>query len=124
VAGRKAAAVGALGLIVVLAGCGGGGSKEYTYSFASSDSSALSRGVFIKLISPVKIPASAFKGDKIVDHVSGPKACSITQTVKNAPARYAELDGKKVTVEIYGTNALVKLVCNLAKKGSSDLFKP
>jgi hypothetical protein len=113
----------ALGLVIVVAGCGGG-SKEYTYSFASSDSSALSQGVYIKLISPVKIDASAFKGDKIVDHVSGPKACSITQTVKNPPPKYAALDGKKVTIEIYGTNPLVKLVCSLAKKGASQLFKP
>ena len=113
----------AIGVAVVLAGCGGGGSK-YTYSFASSDSSALSQGVYIKLISPVKLPASAFKGDKIVDHVSGPKACSITQTVKNPPAKYADLDGQKVTIEIYGTNPLVKLVCSLAKKGASQLFQP
>jgi hypothetical protein len=114
----------ALGLVTVLAGCGGGGSTKYTYSFGSSDNSALSQGVYIKLISPVKLPASAFKGDKIVDHVSGPKACSITQTVKNPPAKYAELDGKKVTIEIYGTNPLVKLVCSLAKKGASQLLKP
>jgi hypothetical protein len=122
VAGNRLAVL-ALALVLVAAGCGGGGSK-YTYSFTSSDTSPVAQGIYIKLISPVKIPASAFKGDKLVDHVSGPKACSITQTVKNAPARYAELDGKKVTVEIYGTNALVKLVCSLAKKGSSNLFKP
>ena len=117
-------AVVALGLVLVAAGCGGGGSK-YIYSFTSSETSPLAQGIYIRVISPVQIPASAFKGDKLVDHVSGPKACTITQTVKNAPARYAELDGKKVTVEIYGANALVKLVCNIAKKGSSSqLFKP
>ena len=118
------AALFAVGLAVVVAGCGGGGGAKYTYSFASSDSSSLSQGVYIKLISPVKLPASAFKGDTIVDHVSGPKACSITQTVKNPPAKYADLDGKKVTIEIYGTNPLVKLVCSLAKKGASQLFQP
>ncbi|HEY2372212.1 MAG TPA: hypothetical protein VGH82_06655 [Gaiellaceae bacterium] len=117
------AALVAVGLSLVVAGCGGGGSK-YTYNFASSDTSSFSQGVYIKLISPVKIDASAFKGDKMVDHVSGPKACSITQTVKNPPAKYAKLDGKKVTIEIYGTNPLVKLVCSLAKKGASQLFKP
>jgi len=110
--------------MIVVAGCGGGGGSKYTYSFASSDNSGFSQGIYIKLISPVKIPASAFKGDKIVHHVSGPKACSITQTVKNPPAKYAELDGKKVTIEIYGTNPLVKLVCSLAKKGASQFFKP
>jgi hypothetical protein len=124
VAGRSAAAVVAIGLAVVAAGCGGGGSSKYTYSFASNDTNGFSKGIYIKLISPVKIPASAFKGDKIVDHVSGPKACSITQTVKNPPPKYAELEGKKVTIEIYGTNPLVKLVCSLVKKGSSAVFKP
>jgi hypothetical protein len=123
VAGRSATALLAIGLAVAAAGCGGGGAK-YTYSFASSGSSALEQGIYIKLISPVKIDASAFKGDKMVDHVSGPKACSITQVVKNPPPKYAALDGKKVTIEIYGDNPLVKLVCSLAKKGSSQLFKP
>jgi hypothetical protein len=121
-AGRSAA-LGAIVLAVVVAGCGGGGSK-YTYSFASNDGSSLSQGIYIKLISPVKLPASAFKGSKMVDHVSGPKACSITQTVKNPPAKYAALDGKKITIEIYGDNPLVKLVCELAKKGASKLFQP
>src|SRR5262249_13893952 len=124
VAGRTGALL-ALGLAIAVAGCGGGGGSKYTYSFASADNSGLSsQGIYIKLISPVKIPASAFKGDKMVDHVSGPKACSITQVVKNPPPKYAELDGKKVTIEIYGDNPLVKLVCSLAKKGASQLFKP
>jgi hypothetical protein len=34
------------------------------------------------------------------------------------------LDGKKVTIEIYGTNPLVKLVCSLAKKGAKQFFSP
>jgi hypothetical protein len=113
----------AIALAAVVAGCGGGGSK-YTYSFASSDTSVLSKAVYIKLISPVKIPASAFKGDTIVDHVSGPKACTITQTVKNPPAQYTELEGKRVTIEIYGDNPVVKLICSVAKKGASQLFEP
>jgi len=29
-----------------------------------------------------------------------------------------------VTIEIYGDNPLVKLVCGVAKKGASQLFKP
>jgi hypothetical protein len=109
--------------MIVVSGCGGGGPK-YTYSFASSDTGASARNIFIKLISPVKLPASAFKGDKIVDHVSGPKGCSITQTIKNPPAKYAALNGKKVTIEIYGTNPLVKLVCSLAKQGGKQLLQP
>jgi hypothetical protein len=121
VAGR--AALVAVVLAVVLAGCGGGSTK-YTYSFASSDTGAFAQNIYIKLISPVKLDASAFKGDKMVDHVSGPKECSITQTVKKPPARYAALAGKKVTIEIYGTNPLVKLVCSLAKKDGTSLFKP
>jgi hypothetical protein len=120
-AGR--AALVAVGLALVVAGCGGGGGTKYTYSFASSDTGALSQGVYIKLISPVKIDASAFKGDKMVDHVSGPKACSITETVKKPPAKYAALDGKKVTIEIYGSNPLVKFVCSLVKKGGQNFFK-
>jgi hypothetical protein len=121
-AGRCALAIVALGLVIVAAGCGGGGGTKYTYSFASSDTGAFARNVYIKLISPVKIDPSAFKGDKMVDHVSGPKACSISETVKNAPPKYAALEGKKVTIEIYGTNPLVKLVCSLAKKGAQQFF--
>ena len=113
-----------MALAVVVAGCGGGGGSTYTYSFASSDTGAFSKDIYIKLISPVKLDASAFKGDKIVDHVSGPKDCSITQTVTKPPAKYAELKGKKVTIEIYGTNPLAKLVCNLAKKGAKDFLSP
>ncbi|HEX6788736.1 MAG TPA: hypothetical protein VF091_05785 [Gaiellaceae bacterium] len=122
-AGR--AALVAVGLALVLAGCGGGGgSKKYTYSFASSDTGTFSKNIYIKLISPVKIDASAFKGDKMVDHVAGPKVCSITETVTKPPAKYKELDGKKVTIEIYGTNPLGKLVCSLARKGANEFFKP
>jgi hypothetical protein len=123
-AGRCALAIVALGLTVAISGCGGGGGSKYTYSFASADNGGLSKGIYIKLISPVKLDRSAFKGSKMVDHVSGPKACSITQTVKNPPAKYAALDGKKVTIEIYGTSPLVKLVCELAKKGAKQLLNP
>jgi len=122
VAGR--AILVALLFVVAVAGCGGGGSTKYTYAFASSDTGAFSKDIYIKLISPVKIDASAFKGDKMVDHVSGPKDCSITQTVTKPPAKFAELDGKKVTIEIYGTNPLAKLVCSLAKKGAKQFFNP
>ena len=114
----------ALLLVVVVAGCGGGGAAKYTYSFASSDTGAFSKDIYIKLISPVKLDASAFKGDTLVDHVSGPKDCSITQTVTKPPAKYAELKGKKVTIEIYGTNPLAKLVCSLAKKGAKQFLSP
>ena len=114
----------ALGLAVAVAGCGGGGGTKYTYTFASSDTGAFAKDIYIKLISPVKIDSSAFKGDKLVDHASGPKACSITETVTKPPPKYAVLDGKKVTIEIYGTNPLVKLVCSLAKKGAKQFFSP
>ncbi len=114
----------AAGVALAFAGCGGSGGTKYTYSFASSSTGATAKGIYIKLISPVKIDASAFKGDKLVDHVSGPKACSITETVKNAPAKYAELEGKKVTIEIYGTNPLIQLVCSLAKKGAKQFLNP
>jgi hypothetical protein len=125
VAGRRALAIVALALALTVAGCGGGGGgSKYSYSFASSDTGTFAKDIYIKLISPVKIDASAFKGDKLVDHVSGPKACSITETVTKPPAKYAELEGKKVTIEIYGTNPLVKLVCSLAKKGAKDFFQP
>ena len=110
-------------LCVLAAGCGGGGGTKYTYSFASSDTGAAAKNIYIKLISPVKIDASAFKGDKLIDHVSGPKDCSITQTVTKPPAKFAELQGKKVTIEVYGTNPLASLVCSLAKKGANDFFK-
>jgi len=121
VAGRALLAVG---LALVLAGCGGGGGSTYTYSFASSDTGAAATNIYIKLISPVKLDPSAFKSDKLVDHVSGPKVCSVTETVTKPPAKYAELDGKKVTIEIYGTNPLVQLVCSLAKKGAKQFLNP
>ena len=123
-AGNSLLAIVAVGLAVAVTGCGGGGGTNYTYSFASSDTGAFSKNIYIKLISPVKIDSSAFKGDKLVDHVSGPKACSITETVTKPPAKFAALEGKKVTIEIYGTNPLVKLVCSLAKKGAKQFLQP
>jgi hypothetical protein len=121
VAGRTAA-VGALGLALLLAGCGGG--SKYTYSFAANGNNAFDRGIYLRVISPIKVPDSAFKNAKRVDHVSGPKVCSITQTVKDPPAKYAEFAGKKLTIEIYGTNPLAKLICSIARKGTTQIFKP
>jgi hypothetical protein len=123
VAGRTAALL-AVGLTVIVAGCGGG-KTSYTYSFTASGNAAFSKGIYLTIISPIKVPASAFKGGRMVDHVSGPEACSFSQVVKNAPAKYAQFDGKKLTIKIYGSVPVAKLICNIAQKsGATEFFKP
>lgn len=105
----------AVALALVLAGCGGK-QAHYTYSFTSTDSGGLAKGIYLTITSPIPIPASALRGGKRVDHVVGPRACSIRQVVEHAPKRYAEFNGKKLTLDVYGTTSVAKLICKLASK--------
>lgn len=106
-------------LAVGLAACGGA-KKSYSYNFAGKDAS--SAGIFLTIISPVKLPPSAFKSGKVVDHVSGPEDCAFTQKINKPPRRYAALLGTKLTVKVYGAAVTAKFVCSIIRKSGSTPF--
>jgi hypothetical protein len=111
--------VGAL----VVAGCGGGhDTKSYTYTFAASGNSPLTAGITMSVTSPIPIPASAFKGGRRIDHAVGQPACTITQTVEKPPPKYPQFKGKTLTLRIYGSTPIVKLICRLAKQNVTQAF--
>lgn len=105
----------AVALALAVAGCGGK-PVHYTYTYTANDSSGLARGIYLRVTSPIPIPASALRGGKQVDHVVGPRACSIKQVVAHAPKRYSQFNGKTLTLEVYGTTSIAKLICGLARK--------
>jgi hypothetical protein len=72
--------------------------------------------------SPIPIPASAFKGGRKVDHAVGPKACTVRQTVTKPPPRYPQFKGKTLTLTIYGSTPVVKLICRLARQSVTQAF--
>ena len=117
---RKSAA--ALLVVGLVAGCGGGTKKSYTYTFAASGKSALTAGLYMSVTSPIPVPPSAFKGGRIVDRPVGREACSITQTVKQAPPKYPQFKGKTVTLRIYGSAPIAKLICRLARQSVTQAF--
>ena len=89
----------ALLLAAGLAACGSG-QKTYIYNFAGKDAS--SAGIYLTIVSPVKLPPSAFKSGKLVAHVSGVEDCAFTQKINNPPRKYAALLGTKLTIKVYG----------------------
>jgi hypothetical protein len=115
---RAAAAVVAVSALA--AGCGGGGKKSYTYTFTDAQSGGLAQGIYLSVTSPIPIPASAFKGGKQVDRPVGRQACAITQVIKNPPAKYPQFKGKTLTIKIYGSTSVAKLICALARKGAAS----
>jgi hypothetical protein len=122
------AGVTLLTLTCVVAACGGSTRPDYTYNFAPKSDNAASKGVFLRVESPVRIPASAFKGGRLVDHVSGPEACSFKQTITKPPKRYASLAGTTVTFKVYGKGVIASLICGVVKSagtgGGSIQFLP
>jgi len=113
------AVVAALAVSAFAAGCGGSGKKSYTYTFTTSTSGGLSRGIYLSVTSPIPIPASAFKGGKQVDRPVGPQACTITQVIKDPPPKYPQFKGKTLTLKVYGSTGVAKLICALAKKATA-----
>jgi len=117
------AAVAALAVSALAAGCGGGHKKSYTYTFTAAQSGGLSKGIYLSVTSSIPIPASAFKGGKMVDRPVGREACAITQVVKNPPAKYPQFKGKTLTLKVYGSTSVAKLICALARKtGATTVF--
>jgi Ca2+/H+ antiporter len=109
-------------LAVGLAACGGG-KKTYIYNFAGKDTS--SAGIYLTIISPVKLPPSAFKNGKLVDHVSGPEDCAFTQKINKPPRKYASLLGAKLTIKVYGAAATAKFICSIIRRsGSTQIIHP
>jgi|ERR1051326_3541976 hypothetical protein len=110
-------------LSVLLAGCGGA-KRSYTYDFVSTSQSPLVKGVYLSVISPIKVPASAFKGGRLVDHVAGPEACSTTQVVKDPPKRYPQFKGRRLTFKVYGHTGFTAVICGLLRKSVVQAFSP
>ncbi len=125
VAGSKTATIvyaiaAALALVSVLAACGGG-KKSYTYNLAGKANDPSSAGVYLTVISPVKLPPSAFKSGRLVDHVSGPEDCAFTQRINKPPRKYAALNGTKLTVKVYGSSATAKFICGVIRKSGASV---
>ena len=97
----------------------GGGKKSYTYTFASTQNRGLGKGIYLSVTSSIPIPASAFKGGKLVDRPVGREACAITQVIRKPPAKYPQFKGKTLTLKIYGSTSVAKLICALARKGDA-----
>jgi hypothetical protein len=83
----------------ILVACGGG-KKTYTYNLAAKAGDQRAAGTYLTVISPVKLPASAFKSGRLVAHVTGPEDCAFTQRINKPPPKYAALNGTKLTVKV------------------------
>lgn len=113
----------ALALVSVLGACGGSGTRSYTYNLAGKAGDPTAAGLFLTLISPVKLPPEAFKTGRLVDHVTGPEDCAFTQPINKPPPKYAALKGTKLTIKVYGTSPMAKFICALMRKsGSAQIF--
>lgn len=118
-----------------LAGCGGGGggsggSDTHTYIFkpkasASSATSALTKGLYFTIVSPIAVPpkilAQAKKDAVFVDKAVGPQACSVTREIHGQKAPYTVLNGKTVTFKLNGSSPFTSLICSTLKKKSVNL---
>jgi hypothetical protein len=131
VAGTKTARIvcasaGALALACLVVACGGGGKKVYTYNLAAKAGDPTSAGTYLTVISPVKLPPSAFKSGRLVDHVTGPEDCAFTQRINKPPPKYAALNGTKLTVKVYGSSSAAKFICAVISKSpaSVQVIKP
>jgi hypothetical protein len=111
----------ALALACVLVACGGGGKKTYTYNLAAKASDPTAAGTYLTVISPVKLPPSAFKSGRLVDHVTGPEDCAFTQRINKPPPKYAALNGTKLTVKVYGSSSAGKFICAVISKSSTSV---
>ena len=108
-------------MVSALAACGGGGTKGYTYNLAGKAGDPTAAGVYLTVISPVRLPRSAFKSARLVDHVSGPEDCSFTQRINKPPKNYAKLNGTKLTIKVYGSSATAKFICGVVSKSGASV---
>jgi hypothetical protein len=115
----------ALALVSVVAACSGDGKKSYTYNFAGKADDPTSAGIYLTVISPVKLPPSAFRSGRLVDHVTGPEDCAFTQRINKPPRKYAALNGTKLTVKVYGNGATAKFICGIIRNsGAVQIIHP
>jgi hypothetical protein len=119
--GIACATAAALALACGLVACGGGGKQVYTYNLAAKAGDRTAAGTYLTVISPVKLPSSAFKSSRLVDHVTGPEDCSFTQRIDKPPPKYAALNGTKLTVKIYGSSSTAKFICAVVSKSSTSV---
>jgi hypothetical protein len=125
VAGPKAmrvayAIAAALALVSVVVACGGG-TKSYTYNLAGKANDPAAAGLYLTLISPVKLPPLAFKSARLVDHVTGAEDCVFTQRINKPPRKYAALKGTKLTVQVHGDSPMAKFICGVIRKSGSSV---
>jgi hypothetical protein len=120
------AAALALACVLVACGGGGGGKKTYTYNLAAKASDRTAAGTYLTVISPVKLPPSAFKSGRLVDRVTGPEDCLFTQRINKPPPKYAALNGTKLTIKVYGSSSAAKFICAVISKTSTSvqIIKP
>lgn len=111
----------AVALVGVLAACGGGSTKGYTYNLAGKANDPSAAGLYLTVSSPVRLPRSAFKSARLVDHVSGPEDCAFTQRINKPPRNYPKLNGTKLTIKVYGSSATAKFICGVIRKSGASV---
>jgi len=111
-------------VLLVLAGCGGGGAR-HTYIVRPSVN-GVPIGVYVTIVSPVAFPQSLLdkekKGALFVHHAVGQRACSFSKKMAGARGTDAFLNGKQVTLTVNGSNRRVtSTVCSSLQK---EAFNP
>lgn len=112
--GLSFAAVCAISL--VLAGCGGDGNK---HTYVITPTSPLAAGIYLTIVSPVALPQSVLdqKSITVAEKAVGPEVCSYSKQIEGVKGKYADLNGKTVTLKVNGSNGFIGLVCGALKKG-------
>jgi hypothetical protein len=125
-----AGALGVIGLVlvVVFIATTSTGSGDHTYIMtpsATGPESALAAGIYITLVSPVAMPQNVITNAKdvtFVQHAVGPEVCTYTKKIENAKGKYADMNGKTVTLKVNGTNGFIGFLCSAFKKGGGSIF--
>jgi hypothetical protein len=115
---HRRAAAAAVAVLALAAGCGGG-KKTYTYTYTDAQPGGLAQGIYLRVTSPIPIPVAALKGGKEVDRPVGRRVCTIRQVVDDPPPKYPQFKGKTLTLEIYGSTRIAKLLCTLARQAGA-----
>ena len=105
-----------------VAGCGGGGggssAGSRTYVITPSGNSALTKGIYVTIVSPVEIPKKLLTTGcaQLVGQAQGPEQCSVTKTVQGTHGPGAFLSGKTITIKVNGSNPFIPVACKALEK--------
>ena len=108
---------------LAFAGCVGGGSAAGAHTYVEEPlSKGAPSGVYFSLISPVPIPHDLLtqKNARLVAQAKGHFDCAAKKAVNGGHGKSAFLNGKTITVKVYGSSPEVPLICSVLKKGSFD----